>query len=101
MPHWNVDKIQYFTQSELKRFFSVITSQRDRALFLLAYRHGLRASEMGLLRVSDIDFARHRLRIHRLKNSISGTHTLQPDEVKFLKAHLRSVNETDILFPTN
>jgi hypothetical protein len=30
---------------------------RDRALFLIAYRHGLRASEVGLVHVDDLNFA--------------------------------------------
>jgi site-specific recombinase XerC len=44
----------------------VIDSKRDRAPFLLAYRHGLRASEVGLLHVSDVDL-RLRLMLRRLK----------------------------------
>jgi integrase len=57
---------------------------------LLAYRHGLRASEVGMLRICDVDFNRHRIQIHRTKGSISGQHTLQPDEVKHLRSYLRS-----------
>jgi integrase len=45
---------------ELARLPSVIKSKRDRALCLLAYRHGLRASKLRMLRISDIDFDRHR-----------------------------------------
>ena len=37
----------YLTQDETKRLFSVIKSKRDRAIFLTAYRHGLRACEIG------------------------------------------------------
>jgi len=44
-----------------KRLFSAIDSKRDRSLFLLAYRHGLRASEVGLLHISDIDFKKLRI----------------------------------------
>lgn len=69
MTKWNPDKIHYFTQSELKRLLSVIKSKRDRALFLVAYRHGLRASKVGMLRISDIDFERHRIQIHGRKGS--------------------------------
>jgi integrase len=66
--------------------------RRDKAIFLLAYRHGLRASEVGLLRVEDLDFKTLRIMIHRLKGSHSGKHPLQPDESKAVKAYLRERN---------
>ena len=68
---------------------AVIERKHDRALFLLAYRHGLRASEVGLLRVDDLDFKKLRPKIERLKGSHGGEHRLQPDEVKAIKAYLR------------
>ena len=51
MPRSPTDTIRFLTLEELARLFAVTrASARDRALFLLAYRHGLRASEVGLLR---------------------------------------------------
>jgi integrase len=51
------DTIRFLTLEELARLFAAVrASPRDRALFLIAYRHGLRASEVGLLRTDDIDF---------------------------------------------
>lgn len=85
------DTIRILTQDELSRLLTVIGDhRRDRALFLIAYRHGLRASEVGLLRVDDLDPKGLRLMIHRLKGSHSGAHPLQPDEAKVLKAWLRT-----------
>jgi integrase len=55
---------------------------RNRAIFLIAYRHGLRASEIGLLRTGDLDFKKLRIMVHRLKGSYSGEHPLQSDEFK-------------------
>src|SRR5437870_1107139 len=46
---------KHLTEDELARLFSVIQSVRDRALFQLAYRAGLRASEIGLLQMRDYD----------------------------------------------
>ena len=71
--------IIFFTQDECKRLFAVITSKRDRALFRLAYRHGLRASEVGLLQRTDLDMKQGRITIHRLKGSHSGIYPIQPD----------------------
>jgi site-specific recombinase XerD len=74
----------------MRSLLAVIESKRDHALFLIAYRHGLRASEVGKLRVEDLDMDQYRLRIQRLKHSLSGLHPLQPDEVKAIKAYLRT-----------
>jgi len=105
IPHMHRPKtetIKFLTQDETARLFSVIKDKRDRALFLIAYRHGLRASEVGRLAVSDIDFKKLRIMLHRLKGSHSGEHPLQTDEAKTLKTHLRSRKaETPVLFTSN
>ena len=44
----SLDTIKYLTQEELTALFRVIDSKRDKALFLIAYRHGLRATEMSV-----------------------------------------------------
>lgn len=99
MPSSNT--IKYLTQDELRRLLKAITSKRDKALFLLAYRHGLRASELGLLRVDDTDLDRGRIRITRLKNSQGGEYPMRPDEVKALKAWLKErPSGTSYLFPS-
>ena len=93
------ETIKFLTLDETRRLFAGITDKRDKAIFLLAYRHGLRASEIGLLRVSDLDLKRLRVMLHRLKGSLSGEHPLQADEARALKAWLKS-RDTDspILF---
>jgi integrase len=42
---------KYLTQDELQRFFKVITSPRDRALFALIYHYGLRVDEARFPRI--------------------------------------------------
>src|SRR2546425_559337 len=58
-------EIKFLTEDELARLFSVIPSVRDRAIFQLAYRAGLRASEVGLLQLRDYDPKADRIFIHR------------------------------------
>lgn len=95
------ETIKFLTLDEAKRLFSVIDSKRDKAIFLMAYRHGLRASEIGLLRKSDIDLKSVRVMIHRKKGSLSGEHPLQTDEVRALKAYLKTRNDSlPYLFPS-
>jgi site-specific recombinase XerD len=89
---WTAASINFLTQDEMRCLLSVIDSKRDYALFLLAYRHGLRASEVGMLCTADLDLKQYRLRIHRLKHSLAGLHPLQPDELKAVKAYLKERN---------
>jgi site-specific recombinase XerD len=81
--------IQVLTQEEVQRLFDVITTKRGRVLFRMAYRHGLRASEIGLLICNDADLRTGRLTVHRLKRSLSGVYPMQPNTQKLLKAYLK------------
>jgi len=82
--------IYFLTQEEGKRLLGVITTQRDRAIFLVAYYHGLRTSEIGLLQRTDVVLKQGRITIHRLKGSLSTIYPMQPDMQKLLRAFLRS-----------
>jgi type 1 fimbriae regulatory protein FimB len=108
MPRRNsLDTITYFTTDEIRRLFSAIESKRDKALFLIAYRHGLRASEVGKLHVADIDWKRLRIRLTRLKGSFSGEHPIEADEARILKSYLKdrekhlTLRDSPLLFPSN
>jgi site-specific recombinase XerD len=82
-------------------------STRDWAMILLAYRHGLRASEVCAIKLSDMDLKAGFISIRRLKGSL---HTVQPlyqhrgqpllDEMAALRAWLRhrSQDGSDYLF---
>jgi integrase len=94
--------IHFLTQDELRRLFKVIKSKRDKAIFLVAYRHGLRASEIGLLQRADLDAKQGRISIHRLKGSISGIYPMQPDVLKAIRSYLRTrTDESPYLFVSN
>jgi integrase len=93
--------IHYLSQKEMKELLSSITNKRNKALFLLAYSYGLRASEVGLLRKEDIDFNRLKIRIHRVKGSISSEYPLRPEVAKALRSYLRTRKDNSpILFPS-
>jgi len=84
--------VKYLTQEEVARFFSQIKNRRDRALFNLMYKYGLRASEVGLLKISDVDLLRSRIQIWRLKGGISGEYGMFSDTAKLLKSYLKDRN---------
>jgi site-specific recombinase XerD len=82
-------------------------SPRDWAMILMAYRHGLRASEVCGIKLADVDLKAGSISIRRLKGSL---HTIQPiyqhrgqpllDETAALRAWLRkrSADGSDYLF---
>jgi site-specific recombinase XerD len=78
----------YLEVDEVRRLLRVITSKRDRAVFLVTYRRGLRAHEPGLLKLSD--FQRDRLYVRRGKGSVSREYSLTPEEVHALRIYLRA-----------
>ncbi len=80
----------YVTESEVERLIKVARGGRhglrDRMMVLVAFRHGLRVSELCDLRWSDIDFNAGSVHIRRLKGSRDSTHYLEGDELRGLRA---------------
>lgn len=63
--------------------------QRDAALILLAYRHGLRVSEVAALRWEQVDLRSGLLHVNRAKNGTPSVHPMQGDELRALRQLLR------------
>ncbi len=96
-------RIKYFSEEEVNRLFAVISSPRDLLMFRLAYRHGLRASEVGMLLISDVNLKEGKMQLDRLKGSRGGVHALHPTDLELLKKYLRSKDRVvsgDLLFPS-
>lgn len=83
---------------ELRSFLGTGLPARDRALLLVAYRHGLRASEVGLLRVLDVDLHRRTLYCRRLRGARSGGQPLSADEAEVLRPLVRDRGGLEPLF---
>jgi integrase len=81
--------VRYLTPHEIRRLFAVIDTPRDRALFLCAYRHGLRPGEAPLLAVDDFDATRRRIRNERLKGTYDREQPMQPDEATAPRLYLQ------------
>jgi len=58
---------------------------RDATMILIAYRHGLRASELVDLRWDQIDFEQATLAVRRVKQGTPATHPLRGDELRVLR----------------
>jgi type 1 fimbriae regulatory protein FimE len=73
---------------------------RDRALILVAYRHGLRVSELVGLRWDQFDLKRAQMHVNRLKNGSASTHPIEGDELRLLRRLLKDYPDTPFLFTT-
>jgi type 1 fimbriae regulatory protein FimB/type 1 fimbriae regulatory protein FimE len=73
---------------------------RDQTLILLAYRHGLRVSELVTLRWDQIDLKAGLVRVNRLKNGVASTHPLRGVELRALRELKREYPESPYVFVT-
>jgi len=73
---------KFLTHAELRRLLEVARERklRDYCMILLAYRHGLRASEICGLRVDDLDPAAGQILCRRGKGSLTNWQKLAADE---------------------
>jgi type 1 fimbriae regulatory protein FimB/type 1 fimbriae regulatory protein FimE len=71
---------------------------RDATLILLAYRHGLRVSELVALRWEQVDFNVGTIYINRLKHGVSTTHPLRGPELRALRQLQREYPGSPYLF---
>jgi integrase len=79
---------KYLTQDEVSAFFSKIHDKRDRALFDLVYKYGLRVKEASLLRLADVDLKRGKIFIRRVKGGVHGEKPLFKDSRRLLATYL-------------
>jgi type 1 fimbriae regulatory protein FimB len=83
----------FLTDAEMHRFLEAARhgrhGVRDYLLMLLAYRHGLRVSELIDLRLRDLDLDTGRMYVRRKKGSLSTHQPLEGDELRAVRAWLR------------
>jgi len=71
---------------------------RDAALILVAYRHGLRVSELGSLRWDQVDLQQGLLHVVRRKNGLPSVHPLRGPELRTLRRLQRDYPQTGYVF---
>ena len=80
----------YLTGSEVDRLIAAARKvsrygHRDATMILIAYRHGLRASEVCDLQWHQVELAAGRLHVRRSKRGTPSVHPMQGDEIRALR----------------
>ena len=81
---------EYLSEKEVGKVIAAAATQgrhgvRDSALILIAYRHGLRVSELVSLRWDQIDLSQGLVHVARLKNGMPSVHPLRGPELRALR----------------
>src|SRR5207237_440378 len=96
---------RYLTGREVEKLIGAARKHgryghRDATMILLAYRHGLRASELCALRWDQIDLAGGRLHVGRAKNGVPSVHPLTGVEIRALRRLQREQETGRYVFMT-
>jgi site-specific recombinase XerD len=93
---------EHLTTGEVDRLLGAAKGNRwghrDSTMILLAYRHGLRASELVDLRWDQFDFARAVLHVRRVKSGTPSTHPLTGREMRALRKLQRQIPASPFVF---
>jgi integrase len=80
---------EYLTDDEVQRLTEAAKGNRhghrDATMILVAYRHGLRASELADLRWDQVEFTSAALHVRRAKQGTPSTHPILGDELRALR----------------
>ncbi len=94
---------EYLTEKEVGKVIAAAATlgrhgSRDSTLILIAYRHGLRVSELVTLRWDQIDLAQGLVHVARLKNGIASVHPLRGPELRALRRLQREKASASYVF---
>lgn len=94
---------EYLSEQEVGALMTAAASvgrhgARDATLILVAYRHGLRVSELVSLRWDQVDLQHGLLHVTRLKHGIASVHPLRGPELRALRRLQRDYSETAYVF---
>jgi integrase len=88
-PNGDLRTREYLTEAEVERLMKAATGNRhghrDATMILVAYRHGLRVSELVDLRWDQVDFRTATLHVRRAKQGTPSTHPVLGDELRALR----------------
>jgi len=80
---------RHLRDEEVSRFFKIITKARDRAMFMIMLRCGLRVEEVSMLTLNAIDLNRRRVYVHHGKGGKDRVVSMSNDAYHELVVYLR------------
>jgi integrase len=93
---------EYLTEREVEKPIDTASENRwghrDATAILVAYRHGLRASEVVSLRWDDIDFPSGKLHVRRAKGGAASVHPIGGRELRALRRLQRETPKSTYVF---
>ena len=88
-PNTDLRTREHLTEAEVERLIMAVNrnrhGHRDATMVLVAYRHGLRVSELVDLRWEQVDFRTAALHVRRVKQGTPSTHPILGDELRALR----------------
>src|SRR3954447_16248621 len=88
-PNAEIRTREHLTETEIEKLIAATKSNRwghrDSTMILVAYRHGLRVSELVDLRWDQIDFSGAVLHVRRVKQGSPATHPIRGDGLRALR----------------
>jgi type 1 fimbriae regulatory protein FimB/type 1 fimbriae regulatory protein FimE len=88
-PNHELRSREHLTEAEIEKLLVAARGNRyghrDATMLLVAYRHGLRSSELVDLRWEQVDFASATLHVRRVKQGTPATHPIVGDELRALR----------------
>src|ERR1700694_813777 len=97
---------EYLTPKEVERLITAAKKGdrryglRDATMILVAFRHGLRVSELCSLTWDQIDFSQGMMHVRRLKGGIASVQQIGGEEMRMLRALKREDNAGRFVFMT-
>lgn len=93
---------EYLTEAEIEALIAAARrnryGHRDATMILVAFRHGLRSSEVTDLRWDQVDFTRAVLHVRRAKGGTPSVHPLSGSEMRALRRLQRKSDASPFVF---
>ena len=101
-PNSELRSREHLTETEVEKLIEAARrnryGHRDATMILVAYRHGLRASEACDLRWEQIDWNTATLHVRRVKSGKPSTHSIRGDELRALRKLQREARKSPFIF---
>jgi integrase len=101
-PNSELRSREHLTETEVEKLIEAAKDNRhghrDATMILVAYRHGLRASEVCDLRWEQIDWNSATLHVRRVKSGKPSTHPVRGDELRALRKLQREAPKSPFVF---